>query len=85
VRRREFIKVVAGSAVAPWPLAARAQQDRIRRIVLLSAGLESDPRERRRDRRDGKSQHPTHHHISEELDHMTPINSLTALDLILRT
>ena len=43
MRRRDFIKVVAGS-VAAWPLGTRAQpDDRKRRIGYLSAVAESDP------------------------------------------
>src|SRR5215467_5306305 len=41
IRRRDFFPVL-GAAVA-WPLAARAQPDRIRRIGLLMAFAESDP------------------------------------------
>jgi hypothetical protein len=42
VRRRDFIKVVAGSGAA-WPLAARAQQpERMRRIGILLATTADD-------------------------------------------
>jgi putative tryptophan/tyrosine transport system substrate-binding protein len=38
VRRRDFIKIVAGSA-AVWPMAARAQQSKTARIGALYIGI----------------------------------------------
>ena len=42
MRRREFIKVIAGSAVA-WPLTTHAQQSDQRRIGVLMVDAENDP------------------------------------------
>ena len=41
MRRRDFIKVIAGSAVT-WPIAAPAQPERVRRIGVILATTADD-------------------------------------------
>src|SRR5262245_46152675 len=46
-RRRDFMALLAGSALA-WPFGARAQGDRVRRIAVLMSNAEDDPEGRAR-------------------------------------
>jgi putative tryptophan/tyrosine transport system substrate-binding protein len=44
MRRREFIKIIAGGSASAWPLATHAQQgERARRIGVLIARAAADP------------------------------------------
>jgi hypothetical protein len=42
MKRREFVALVGGAAMT-WPLAGRAQSDRVRRIGVLMSVAEGDP------------------------------------------
>jgi putative tryptophan/tyrosine transport system substrate-binding protein len=43
MRRRKFFALLGGAVLGAWPVKARAQGERIRRIGILTAQAESDP------------------------------------------